>query len=129
MPILLNIPNLPHDSSPDGIDHKDNKLIRESGEIKKNDYKIKNHIDLGRDLNLFDFDRAAKISSSGSTYTNKGAKLERALINYMLDLHTTEFGYVEIFPPLVNSKSPKTTGNLPKFSDDMYQIMNDNFQS
>ena len=126
--ILLNIPNLPHDSSPDGIDHKDNKLIRESGEIKKIDYKIKNHIDLGRDLNLFDFDRAAKISGSGfPLYTNKGAKLERALINYMLDLHTSEFGYVEIFPPfLVNSKSPKTTGNLPKFSDDMYQIVNDN---
>ena len=126
--ILLNIPNLPHDSSPDGIDHKDNKLIRESGEIKKIDYKIKNHLDLGHDLNLFDFDRAAKISGSGfPLYTNKGAKLERALINYMLDLHTSEFGYVEIFPPfLVNSKSPKTTGNLPKFSDDMYQIANDN---
>ena len=125
--ILLNIPNLPHDSTPSGIGSNDNKLIREFGELKKIDYKIKNHIDLGRDLNLFDFDRAAKISGSGfPLYTNKGAKLERALINYMLDLHTLEFGYVEIFPPfLVNSKSPKTTGNLPKFSDDMYQIEND----
>ena len=126
--ILLNIPNLPHDSTPNGIGSKDNKLVREFGKLKKTDYKIKNHIDLGRDLNLFDFDRAAKISGSGfPLYTNKGAKLERALINYMLDLHTSEFGYVEIFPPfLVNSKSPKTTGNLPKFSDDMYQIENDN---
>ena len=125
--ILLNIPNLPHDSTPSGIGSNDNKLVREFGELKKIDYKIKNHIDLGRDLNLFDFDRAAKISGSGfPLYTNKGAKLERALINYMLDLHTLEFGYVEIFPPfLVNSKSPKTTGNLPKFSDDMYQIEND----
>ena len=126
--ILLNIPNLPHDSTPNGIGSKDNKLVREFGKLKKTDYKIKNHIELGRDLNLFDFDRAAKISGSGfPLYTNKGAKLERALINYMLDLHSLEFGYVEIFPPfLVNSKSPKTTGNLPKFSDDMYQIENDN---
>ena len=125
--ILLNIPNLPHDSTPNGDNSRDNKLIREFGELKKIDYKIKNHIDLGRDLKLFDFDRAAKISGSGfPLYTNRGAKLERALINYMLDLHTSEFGYVEIFPPfLVNSKSPKTTGNLPKFSDDMYQIEND----
>ena len=125
--ILLNIPNLPHDSTPSGIGSNDNKLVREFGELKKIDYRIKNHIDLGRDLNLFDFDRAAKISGSGfPLYTNKGAKLERALINYMLDLHTLKFGYVEIFPPfLVNSKSPKTTGNLPKFSDDMYQIEND----
>ena len=126
--LLLNIPNLPHDSSPNGVGSKDNKLVREFGELKKTDYKIKNHIELGVDLNLFDFDRAAKISGSGfPLYTNKGAKLERALINYMLDLHTSEFGYVEISPPfLVNSKSPRTTGNLPKFSDDMYQIENDN---
>ena len=126
--ILLNIPNLPHDSTPNGTGSKDNKLVREFGKLKKTDYKIKNHIELGRDLNLFDFDRAAKISGSGfPLYTNKGAKLERALINYMLDLHSLEFGYVEIFPPfLVNSKSPKTTGNLPKFSEDMYQIENDN---
>ena len=126
--ILLNIPNLPHDSTPNGIGSKDNKLVREFGKLKKTDYKIKNHIELGRDLNLFDFDRAAKISGSGfPLYTNRGAKLERALINYMIDLHSLEFGYVEIFPPfLVNSKSPKTTGNLPKFSEDMYQIENDN---
>ena len=126
--ILLNMPNLPHDSTPNGIGSKDNKLVREFGKLKKTDYKIKNHIELGRDLNLFDFDRAAKISGSGfPLYTNRGAKLERALINYMLDLHSLEFGYVEIFPPfLVNSKSPKTTGNLPKFSEDMYQIENDN---
>ena len=126
--ILLNIPNLPHDSTPNGIGSKDNKLVREFGKLKKTVYKIKNHIELGRDLNLFDFDRAAKISGSGfPLYTNRGAKLERALINYMLDLHSLEFGYVEIFPPfLVNSKSPKTTGNLPKFSEDMYQIENDN---
>ena len=126
--ILLNIPNLPHDSTPNGIGSEDNKLVREFGKLKKTDYKIKNHIELGRDLNLFDFDRAAKISGSGfPLYTNRGAKLERALINYMLDLHSLEFGYVEIFPPfLVNSKSPKTTGNLPKFSEDMYQIENDN---
>ena len=126
--ILLNMPNLPHDSTPNGVGSKDNKLVREFGKLKKTDYKIKNHIELGRDLNLFDFDRAAKISGSGfPLYTNRGAKLERALINYMLDLHSLEFGYVEIFPPfLVNSKSPKTTGNLPKFSEDMYQIENDN---
>ncbi len=126
--LLLNIPNLPHDSSPSGIGSENNKLVREFGKLKKTDFKIKNHLELGRDLNLFDFDRAAKISGSGfPLYTNKGAKLERALINYMLDLHTIEFGYVEIFPPfLVNSKSPKTTGNLPKFSEDMYQIENDN---
>ena len=126
--ILLHMPNLPHDSTPNGIGSEDNKLVREFGKLKKTDYKIKNHIELGLDLKLFDFDRAAKISGSGfPLYTNRGAKLERALINFMLDLHSLEFGYVEIFPPfLVNSKSPKTTGNLPKFSEDMYQIENDN---
>ena len=119
---LLELPNLPHESVPEGKNEKNNKIIREWGKPKKQNFEIKSHIELGEKLGLFDFERAAKISGSGfPLYTDKGAKLERALINYMLDVQTEEHGYTEIFPPfLVRSSSATTTGQLPKFSEDMY---------
>ncbi len=125
--LLLRLPNLPHESTPEGKDETENKLIREWGEESKTDYELKTHLELGDDLDLFDFEAAAKISGSGfPLYKGKGAKLERALINYMLDFQTKNHGYLEIFPPfMVRDSSPLTTGNLPKFSDDMYYIQSD----
>jgi len=119
---LFELPNLPHKSVPEGKDEKNNKIIREWGKPKEQNFEIKSHLALGEELGLFDFERAAKISGSGfPLYTDKGAKLERALINYMLDVQTEEHGYTEIFPPfLVRSSSATTTGQLPKFSEDMY---------
>ena len=119
---LFELPNLPHKSVPEGKDEKNNKIIREWGKPKEQNFEIKSHLALGEELGLFDFERAAKISGSGfPLYTDKGAKLERALINYMLDVQTEEHGYTEIFPPfLVRSSSAITTGQLPKFSEDMY---------
>ena len=119
---LLSLPNLPNDSVPEGVDETSNKIIREWGEDKKLDFEIKSHLNLGEKLNLFDFERGAKISGSGfPLFIGKGAKLERALINYMLDIQTVKHGYTEIFPPfLVKPSAPKTVGQLPKFSEDMY---------
>ena len=124
---LFELPNLPHKSVPEGKDEKNNKIIREWGKPKEQNFEIKSHLALGEELGLFDFERAAKISGSGfPLYTDKGAKLERALINYMLDVQTEEHGYTEIFPPfLVRSSSATTTGQLPKFSEDMYSSEKD----
>ena len=120
--LLLGLPNLPHESVPSGKDEKDNPLVREWGESTEYDFELKNHLELGEALGLFDFERGAKIAGSGfPLYTGRGAKLERALINYMLDVQTDQHGYTEIFPPfLVRSESAITTGQLPKFSEDMY---------
>ena len=125
---LLSLPNLPNESVPEGKEESDNKVIREWGDDKKFNYKIKTHLDLGEELNLFDFERGAKISGSGfPLFIGKGAKLERALINYMLDIQTNKHGYKEIFPPyLVKPSAPKTVGQLPKFSEDMYFSEKDN---
>ena len=125
--LLLVLPNLPHKSTPVGKDNTENKLIREWGEEINKNFELKTHLELGNALGLFDFEAAAKISGSGfPLYKDKGAKLERALVNYMLDHQTKTYGYREIFPPfMVRDSSPLTTGNLPKFSDDMYHIEND----
>ena len=123
---LLYIPNIIHKSCPRGtVD--DNVVVKEWGEKPKFTFDIKDHKHLCEINNLVDFKRAANISGSGfPLYTNLGAKLERGLINFMLDIHSKR-GYLELFPPfLVNTNSPKTTGNLPKFSEDMYFIDNDN---
>ncbi|MBC8346332.1 MAG: serine--tRNA ligase [Candidatus Marinimicrobia bacterium] len=119
---LLGLPNLPHDSVPIGRNEKDNPLVRQWGEEPSFEFEPKNHLELGESLGLFDFERGAKISGSGfPLYTGNGAKLERALINFMLDIQTEQHGYTEIFPPfLVRPSAPMTTGNLPKFADDMY---------
>jgi len=120
--LLLGLPNLPHESVPTGKDEKDNLLVREWGESTETDFDPKNHLDLGEALGLFDFERGAKISGSGfPLYTGRGAKLERALINFMLDVQTEQHNYTEIFPPfVVRSESAVTTGQLPKFAEDMY---------
>ena len=126
--LLLRLPNLPHESVPKGKDSAENQVVREYGQNLDQDFELKSHLELGKKLNLFDFDKASKISGSGfPLYTGEGAKLERALINYMLDFQTKNHDYTEIFPPfMVRSQSPLTTGNLPKFSEDMYYIENDN---
>ena len=121
------IPNTPHESVPIGKDETDNKVVKEWGEKPVFDYDIKDHLELGSTLNLLDFDRAAKIAGSGfPLYTGLGAKLERALINYMLDFHIKEHSYKEIFPPfLARGSSLYTCGQLPKFADDMYHTEKD----
>tara|TARA_Y100000814_G_scaffold269460_1_gene224947 strand:+ start:236 stop:1504 length:1269 start_codon:yes stop_codon:yes gene_type:complete len=126
--LLLRLPNLPHESVPKGKDSAENQVVREYGQNLDQDFELKSHLELGKKLNLFDFDKASKISGSGfPLYTGEGAKLERALINYMLDFQTKNHDYTEIFPPfMVRSQSPLTTGNLPKFSEDMYFVENDN---
>ena len=126
--ILLNVPNPPHNSVPIGNDEKENKVVSIWGEDISFNFDIKSHVEIGNQLGLFDFDRASKISGSGfPLYKSKGALLERGLINFMLDFQTNNNGYTEIFPPfLVNSTSALTTGNLPKFSEDMYHSEIDN---
>ncbi|HBN45399.1 MAG TPA: serine--tRNA ligase [Candidatus Marinimicrobia bacterium] len=121
------IPNIPHTSVPIGTHEKDNVVVKEWGDKPVFDYDIKDHMELGTNLNLLDFERAAKISGSAfPLYTGMGAKLERALINYMLDVHINEHGYTEIFPPfLTRGESPFTCGQLPKFADDMYHTEKD----
>ncbi len=126
--ILLGIPNLPHNSVPKGEDASKNVVVREWGNPIDPDFALKDHLMLGNNLGLFDFERGAKISGSGfPLYAGKGAKLERALINFMLDIQTEQHGYTEIFPPfVVRSASATTTGQLPKFSEDMYTSEKDN---
>ena len=126
--ILLNVPNPPHNSVPKGNDEKENKVVSIWGEDISFNFDIMSHVEIGNQLGLFDFDQASKISGSGfPLYKSKGALLERGLINFMLDFQTNNNGYTEIFPPfLVNSTSALTTGNLPKFSEDMYHSEIDN---
>ena len=120
--LILNLPNVPHESVPPGSDESNNKVIYEWGVEKNQSFDLKNHLSLGSSLKLFDFERSAKLSGSGfPLYTGKGALLERSLINFMLEIQTQKNDYLEIIPPfLVNSNSVLTTGNLPKFSEDMY---------
>ena len=122
---ILYIPNIIHHTVPIGSE-SDNVVVREWGKKPEFEYDIKGHKELCEINNLVDFKRAAKISGSGfPLYTNEGAKLERSLINYMLDFHRDN-SYVELFPPfLVSPNSPQTTGNLPKFKDDMYFVEKD----
>jgi seryl-tRNA synthetase len=126
--LLFQIPNLPHESVPKGSDELDNIEVRSWGEKPVFSFHPKNHLDLGDALELFDFQRGAKISGSGfPLYTGQGAKLERALINGMIHHHDSEFGFKELFPPvLVRKESMETTGQLPKFKEDMYHTEVDN---
>ena len=121
--LLLETPNLPHESVPIGKDPSANRVVRSWGE-KPRLTKPADHVALGTRLNLFDLDRAAKLSGSGFIcFTGAGAKLERALINFMLELHTREHGYVEISPPfLVRRDCMIGTSQLPKFEADMYGL-------
>lgn len=128
--MLMYIPNLPHSSVPVGKTAEENVEVRQwlpEGFSFKQEEKAIDHIELGKKLKILDFERGAKISGSGfPLYTGKGATLERALINFMLDYHLQHHGYKEIFPPfLVNRASMKGTGQLPKMEDDMYFIDKD----
>ena len=121
--ILLDIPNIFDDEIPIGADEKENKIIKVVGNITNFDFPVKDHVEIGDRLNLFSTDIAAKITGSRfNLYTGLGAKLERALINFMLDEHS-ENGYKEIFPPFIcNEESFVGTGNLPKFKEDLFKI-------
>jgi len=126
----LSIPNLLHDSVPDGDEESMNQEIRVWGEPKLFDFKIKDHVELGDNLGLFDFESAAKISGSRFVVFKKDfARLHRALIQFMIDVHTQENNYTEYYvPSLVKSTSLEGTGNLPKFKDDLFKIdSNDDF--
>ncbi len=122
--VLLGIPNTPNPDDPIGLDDSDNVEIRKWGEPRQFDFDFKPHWDLGTDLGILDFDRAAKLSGARFTvYKGAGAKLERAIINFFLNLHTEEQGYTEILPPFMVGRAAMTgTGQLPKFEDDMYHI-------
>jgi len=122
--IMMRIPNIPHDSVPNGSDDEDNVEIKKWGEIRKFDFAPKEHWTIGTENNLLDFERAGKITGSRFTvYKGLGARLERALINYFLDTHTGENGYDEILPPyMVNRSSMTGTGQLPKFEEDAFKV-------
>ena len=124
--LVLNIPNIPHDSIPIGS-LEANKEVRKWGKVPKFDFNPKSHIELGQNLDILDFPRSSKISGPGfCLFKGLGALLERALINFMLDLHTKEHGYKEIFPPfLVNRASMIGTGQLPRLEEDMYRLKDD----
>jgi len=122
--LLQNIPNIPHASVPVGRSAQDNREVRRWGELRQFDFEPKAHWDLGPALGILDLDRAAKIAGTRfAVYAGLGARLERALANFMLDIHTREHGYTEVLPPfIVNSASLYGTGNLPKFAEDLFKL-------
>jgi seryl-tRNA synthetase len=125
--LLMNIPNLPHASVPVGADAADNQEVRRQGEPRTFDFEPRPHWDLGPALGIIDFDRATKMSGTRfSVLMGAGARLERALINFMLDIHTREHGYLEVEPPfLVNAEALRGTAQLPKFEQDLFKIGGD----
>ena len=122
--LMLRLPNLPHDSVPPGTSAADNPVARVHGEQPSFAFKPKSHVDLCESLKLVDFARAAKLSGSGFVlYTNWGARIERALIQFMLDLHTREHGYTEVSPPyMVGPQCLEGVGQFPKFADQYYAV-------
>ena len=125
--LLMTLPNLPHASVPVGRTAADNAVVRRHGEPRAFDFEPRPHWDLGPALGILDFERATRMSGARfSVLMGAGAKLARALINFMLDLHTREHGYVEVEPPfLVNADALRGTGNLPKFEQDLFKIAGD----
>jgi seryl-tRNA synthetase len=124
---LLHIPNIPDETTPIGLSEDDNVIVSGYGEPTEADFELKPHWDLAEDLGLVDFERGVKLSQSRFIlYRGKGAVLERAIINFFLDIHTKEHGYEEVLPPvLVNSAAMTGTGQLPKFAEDMYKCENE----
>ncbi|HMF56477.1 MAG TPA: serine--tRNA ligase [Pyrinomonadaceae bacterium] len=122
--MLSTLPNIPHESVPVGVDESANKEVRSWGEPPRFDFEPKDHVDLGTNLGILDLERASKIASARFAILNgAGARLERALINFMLELHTTEHGYMETLPPfIVNAASLFGTGQLPKFEEDLFKL-------
>jgi len=127
--LLLNLPNLPDQAVPRGSDEEDNVEIRTWGEHPKFGFTPLAHWDIGSNLHILDFSRAGKITGSRfAVYYGAGSRLERALFNFMLDLHTVEHGYREVFPPfLVNAASMTGTGQLPKFAEDAFRVEGTDF--
>ncbi|MDA8141542.1 MAG: serine--tRNA ligase [Desulfobacteraceae bacterium] len=123
---LLNIPNIPHSSVPVGKDEKDNPVIKTVGQPRKFEFEAKGHWDIGEQLGILDFGRAAQIAGARfPLYIGAGARLERALINFMLDIHTIEHHYTEVLPPfIVNRQTMTHTGQLPKFEEDLFKLEN-----
>ena len=127
--ILSSIPNLPHDDVPIGEDEESNKIVKTIGEIPKFDFTPKPHYELGENLDMLDFEQAGKVSGTRFVYLkNQLARLERSIANFMLDKHTTEFGYTEIIPPnMVRDAAAYGTGQLPKFSEDLFKTNTDHW--
>ncbi len=123
-PLLMEIPNIPHDSVPVGGDEEDNVVVRTWGDVQGLDFEARPHWELGESLGILDFARAAKITGSRfALYCGAGALMERALISFMLDVHTREHGYKEVLPPfIVNADSMTGTGQLPKFEADLFKL-------
>ena len=122
--ILLSLPNIPDPSVPEGEGEEDNPVVRTWGELPSFPFPVRDHVDIGTGLDILDFDRAAKIAGARfCLMKGAGALLERALINFMLDIHTREHGYTEVLPPfLANSASFVGTGQLPKFEEDLFRV-------
>ncbi len=122
--VLRNVPNIPHATVPLGRGAQDNQEVRRWGQPREFDFEPKAHWDLGPELGILDFERAAKIAGARfAVYFGVGAKLERSLANFMLDVHTREHGYTEVLPPfIVNSASLYGTGQLPKFTEDLFKL-------
>lgn len=122
--ILLNIPNIPNEAVPYGKDDSDNPEVRKWGELPKFDFEPKPHWEIGEKLGILDAERAGKVTGARFTfYRGLGARLERSLINFMLDLHTSEHGYTEMIPPFIANRDSMTgTGQLPKFAEDMFKL-------
>jgi len=123
-PVLLTIPNVPHESVPVGASEADNREVRKWGEPPRFGFTPKPHWEIGEGLGILDFERGAKLTGARFTlYRGAGARLERALVNFMLDLHTCDHGYVEMLPPfMVNRESMTGTGQLPKFEEDLFRL-------
>ena len=121
---LLHLPNLPHESVPLGASSDDNPVVHTWGEAPRFDFPPKAHWDIGENLGILDFERAAKITGARfALLKGAGARLERALINFMLDLHTGKHGYMEVLPPFIaNEASLRATGQLPKFQEDLFKL-------
>lgn len=122
--LALTIPNIPHESVPEGADEKSNKVVRSWGNIKSFSFQPRDHVDLGEKLGILDSERATKITGTRfSVLKGPGAKMERALTNFMLDLHTNTRGYTEMWVPyMVNRASLLGTGQLPKFEEDLFKV-------
>ncbi len=122
--LLMVIPNMPHESVPPGRDEKDNPVIRKWGKIREFDFEPLPHWEIGERLDILDFARASKLAGARfALYKGAGSRLERALINFMLDVHTKDHGYTEVLPPfMVNSACMTGTGQLPKFKEDLFKI-------
>src|ERR1051326_1770335 len=127
--LLAGIPNVPHESVPVGKTADDNVEVRRWGQPREFDFEPKPHWDLGPELGILDLERAAKITGARfAVYWGVGARLERSLINFMLDVHTKEHGYTEVLPPfMINSESLYGTGQLPKFAEDLFRIQGTDF--